>query len=82
MQHIVINASTEEKEEIIEELLTIKEKNIVDDSKLQIISKSEIKSELGRSPDKADALSMRMWWLIKGHHDGSISEEEEVELAN
>lgn len=65
---IVVRASTEEKEIILEELLTIKEKNIVDDTKLQIIKKDEMKSEIGRSPDKADSLSMRMWWLIREHH--------------
>jgi hypothetical protein len=29
-----------------------------------------MKEELGRSPDLADMISMRMWWLIRDHHYG------------
>ena len=75
---ISIRASEDVKQEIIEELLTIKEKNVVDDTKLQIIPKSEMKADLWRSPDKADMISMRMWWLIKRDYELPEQQEEMV----
>lgn len=50
---------------IIEELEQIKTKDIDKDRKLQIRPKEEIKELLGRSPDYADALMMRMWFEFK-----------------
>lgn len=47
---------------IIEELEQIKSKD--SDNRLQIISKDEIKELIGRSPDFADALMMRMWFEL------------------
>ena len=38
-----------------------------------------MKEELWRSPDLADMISMRMWWLIKGHYDGEVAEEDKTE---
>lgn len=64
--HITCNPDTRNK--ITEELLTVKEKDVDNDSKLQIIAKKLMKEELSRSPDKADMISMRMWWLIKEHY--------------
>lgn len=69
MKNISITCSNDEKDLIIEELLTVKEKDVSLDGKMQIIAKKLMKEELGRSPDKADMISMRMWWLIKEHHD-------------
>lgn len=69
MKNIAISCSNDEKDLIIEELLTVKEKDVSMDGKMQIIAKKLMKEELGRSPDKADMISMRMWWLIKEHHD-------------
>ena len=34
------------------------------DGKLKIVSKEEIKEQLGRSPDFADTLMMRMWFEL------------------
>lgn len=65
MEKITITCSNDIKEAIIEELLTVKEKDIVNDSKMQIVPKSDMKEELWRSPDLADMISMRMWFIIK-----------------
>lgn len=69
MSDITITASGDIQELITEELLTVKEKDVDNDSKLQIVPKSLMKEEIGRSPDLADMISMRMWFLIKDHHD-------------
>ena len=57
------------KQTIIEELEIIKRDKIDKDTqKLSIISKDTIKVLLGRSPDFADALMMRMWFEVKGNY--------------
>ena len=57
------------KQVIIEELEIIKRDKIDKDTqKLSIIPKDTIKSLLGRSPDYADALMMRMWYEVKGNY--------------
>lgn len=53
------------REQIKEELLVIKRANADHDGKLQIISKERMKELLGRSPDFADALMMRMYFELK-----------------
>lgn len=62
---IAIKADGALKTTIIEELEQIKTKDIDKDRKLQIRPKEEIKEVLGRSPDYADALMMRMWFELK-----------------
>jgi phage terminase large subunit len=52
------------KNYIIEELEQVRTKDADKDNKLQILSKDTIKSILGRSPDYADALAMRMYYEI------------------
>jgi len=57
------------KQTIIEELEVIKRDKIDKDTqKLSIIPKDTIKTLLGRSPDIADALMMRMWYEVKGNY--------------
>jgi hypothetical protein len=59
-------AQPEEQETIIAELEQIKGRNVGDDTKLKIVKKDEIKEALGgRSPDYADAISMRMWFELQ-----------------
>ena len=53
------------KNMIIQELEVLKRKDADSDGKLKIISKDEVKELLGRSPDFADALMMRMWFELK-----------------
>lgn len=53
------------KELIIQELEQIKSKDTDKDGKLQIQPKDKIKEIIGRSPDYADALMMRMYFEIR-----------------
>lgn len=74
---IAIKTSDESiKELIIEELEQVKSKDLDKDSKLQIISKEEVKEVLGRSPDFSDALMMRIWFDLE-RIGGDIDEEDE-----
>jgi len=61
----IFNYDINIKEKIIQELQLIKRKNIDSDGKLQILSKQEIKDMIGRSPDYADAMMMRMVFEFK-----------------
>lgn len=62
-----IEGYTKEKalSELIEELDVIQKTDNSEDTKLAIIPKSEIKELLGRSPDFADVLMMRMFFELK-----------------
>ena len=62
---IYIKASSEDKEQIIPELEQVKRHNIDKDGKLAILPKEKVKELLGRSPDYADTLMMRMYFDIK-----------------
>jgi len=52
------------KEMLVEELEQIKRKDADKDSKMAVISKDIMKENLGRSPDFADALMMRMYFEL------------------
>jgi hypothetical protein len=52
-------------EELTQELLAIKLKDIDKDNKVAVQSKDEMKKVLGKSPDLSDALMMRMYFEIK-----------------
>ena len=54
----------EVRNKIIEELEVVRRSNIDADGKLSIISKKDIKQSIGRSPDYADSLMMRMRFLF------------------
>lgn len=56
--------SDEIRNAIIEELGEIKQKNIDRDGPLAVIGKDEIKESLGRSPDYADMIMMRMYFNL------------------
>lgn len=55
---------TEETDKLIEELEQIKSAP-TEDSKLKIISKTDVKNNIGRSPDIADMIMMRMYFTYK-----------------
>lgn len=57
---IGVECSTDIRDMITEELEQIKEKSIDVENKVAVISKEEIRESLGRSPDFADAMMMRM----------------------
>ncbi|OQA77491.1 MAG: Terminase-like family protein [Tenericutes bacterium ADurb.Bin239] len=62
---MAITCSDTIKEIIIEELEQIKGEAMDSDQKLRIITKDKIKEIIGRSPDYADTLMMRMWFELK-----------------
>lgn len=55
----------ETKELITEELMQIKRKITPDEARLSLVSKDEIKEALGRSPDFADMIMMRMYFDLQ-----------------
>jgi len=57
-------------EELTQELLTVRLKDVDKDNKIQVISKDEQKKVLGKSPDLSDALMFRMYWEIKNVSTG------------
>jgi phage terminase large subunit len=56
------------KQYIIEELENVRSKDHDKDTKLSIISKDVIKSLIGRSPDFADSLAMRMYHEVQKNY--------------
>ena len=56
------------KNYIIEELEQVRTKDADKDNKLQIKPKDDVKAILGRSPDYADALAMRMFYEIDNNY--------------
>jgi hypothetical protein len=52
-------------EEMAQELLAVKLKDLDRDNKIAVQSKDEMKRILGKSPDLSDALMMRMWFELK-----------------
>lgn len=69
---ISANLSYEIKEEIIDELSALKQRENKDVGKLSLISKDDIKKNLGRSPDIADMMIMRFYFdfntAVSGYH--------------
>lgn len=58
-------AGDEHKEAIVQELEQVKRHNVDKDGKLSVLPKEKVKEILGRSPDFADSLMMRMWFVYK-----------------
>jgi hypothetical protein len=52
------------KEHLIQELEQVRRTNIDKDSKLTILSKDKVRDLIGRSPDYADTMMMRMYYEI------------------
>lgn len=71
---VLINGSYKRlKDVIVEELSQLKRDNLDrDEQKLKIISKEEMKQNLGRSPDFLDVLIMRMYFEIKPDYGFTI----------
>ncbi len=56
----------EYRDEIIEDLTaTLQERDADLDTKKKMVTKEDIKAELGRSPDVGDTFLMRMYWELK-----------------
>ena len=60
-----ITIKDEAFEILCQELQCIKQKDMDRDGKLSVIPKDVMKKILGRSPDFADAMMMRMYWELK-----------------
>jgi phage terminase large subunit len=58
-------------DQITEELMVVKYKNIEKDNKIMVSSKDEQKKLLGRSPDIADAIMMGMYFKINNKKVGT-----------
>ena len=52
-------------DDLTQELLSVKLKDVDKDNKVAVMSKDEMKKILGKSPDISDALMMRMYFEIK-----------------
>jgi hypothetical protein len=52
-------------DDLTQELLSVKLKDVDKDNKVSVMSKDEMKKILGKSPDISDALMMRMYFEIK-----------------
>ncbi len=52
-------------DELTQELLAVKLKDVDKDNKVAVQSKDDMKRILGKSPDLSDAVMMRMYWEIK-----------------
>jgi len=76
LPQVSIYPTCEYKDKIIEEALFIKQVDMDNDNKIKLESKKGIKERLGRSPDYMDAISFRMWWLIKEHGEWTVPEED------
>ena len=63
-REIRVSADWQIRDDLSQELDNILVKNIWTDQKIQLESKDEMKLRIGRSPDYADALMMRMYFEI------------------
>lgn len=54
-------------DDLTQELLSVKLKNLDKDNKIGVQSKEEMKKQLGKSPDLSDAMMMRMYFEVKQH---------------
>jgi hypothetical protein len=52
-------------DELTQELLSVRLKDIDKDNKVSVHSKDEMKKILGKSPDLSDSLMMKMYWDVK-----------------
>lgn len=69
----------EYRDVIVEELSALlKQKDIDNDKKLQLIPKDEVKESIGRSPDIGDPLIMRMWFELKNEVLDEVGRDEIV----
>lgn len=66
------------KEKLIEELDIIVEIGLEKDAKISIIKKDAIIQKLGRSPDYADMVMMRMFYELYNAPDVTQEKQEEV----
>lgn len=72
-EHEIAVSTGQYRDEIIADVgASLKVKEVDSDQKLQLKSKDDVKQELGRSPDFADPMIMRMWFEL---HKDAIAED-------
>jgi phage terminase large subunit len=69
-QIAVKSMGAQQQELLTEELEQVRQKDMDKDGKLAMEPKEEMKERLGRSPDYADALMMRMWFDLNHSTSG------------
>lgn len=69
----ICEVSNEIKEWIIEDLEQIAQRNIDKDSKIELVTKEEMKEKLGRSTDFSDAIMMRCLFELKSTYRPHIA---------
>jgi hypothetical protein len=75
-REVGVEASMEDRVNIRQELEQVKEKWVNDKEKRRgIISKDEMKEQIGRSPDYADCLSMRWYFEVMKENSGLSGED-------
>jgi len=62
--HKIAAKSGGDQDEITEDLLQIRQKDVENDGKLKIVPKEEVREALGRSPDLGDTFLMRMYFEL------------------
>lgn len=79
-QHATSSVDGDDRDFIIEDLTALLvEKNIDKEGKLQLVSKEDLKDNLGRSPDHGDTYIMRAWFdLYELAEKGDPGEGEKV----
>lgn len=65
--------NAKDKDELVEELEQIKARNIDAEGKLDLISKEDVKAMIGRSPDRSDAIMMRIYFELVPERRGSAT---------
>jgi hypothetical protein len=66
----MMNVNNDTFDDICQELQVIKQKDVDGDGKLAVIPKDLIKKIIGRSPDYADCLMMRMYYELRQRSKG------------
>ena len=65
-------SDTDIREALLQELQAIKQKNPDNDAPLSVISKEIIRHQIGRSPDFADMVMLRMAFEMEKTHYGDL----------
>ena len=83
-EHKIKISVPEYRDVIMEEVMALlRQKEVDNDKKIQIIPKDEVKEAIGRSPDIGDPLIMRVWFeLSKETVERDPHEEQTITLQN
>lgn len=68
---VKVNADGDIQDKLSQELNNTMLKNELSDQKIQLESKDDMKRRIGRSPDIADAIMMRMYYELKPQSTGN-----------